>query len=243
MCQFNPKFSNTLAPLGEVRNRNISYHNNLDFEAGKDGISLATLARLPWSICQKILEKSSAMFHLYDLREQRNLYVGGCLGYYLGYTRTEIEAMGVLAFASLLHPQDLCAVAEYYQRFSTLEIGEIIEIEYRMKQADGEWCWLRSQETRYLDRAEESSPRLLGTVREITGDEEGEKTELEVHFFPSIAGWWIEILSEQANGTYYLGPFEDDNAAEGIYAHYFAELTDEIGVSARYYWSEASGSF
>jgi PAS domain-containing protein len=86
--------------------------------------------------------------------------------------------MGVLAFASLLHPQDLCAVAEYYQRFSTLEIGEIIESEYRMKRADGEWCWLRSQETRYLDRVEECSPQLLGTIEEITGDEEGEKTEL-----------------------------------------------------------------
>jgi PAS domain S-box-containing protein len=243
MCQSNPKFSNTLAPLGADKNRNISYQNNLCFETKNDAIPLATLARLPWFICQKILKKSSVMFHLYDLREQRNLYVGGCLAHHLGYTRTEIEAMGVLAFASLLHPQDLCAVAAYYQHFSTLEIGKIIEIEYRMKRADGEWCWLRSRETRYLDRAEKCSPRLLGTVREITGDEEGEKTELEMHFFPSIAGGWIEIVTEQPNGTYYIGPFEDANAAEGIYSRYFADLADEIGVSARYYCSEASGSF
>lgn len=167
MHPLNLTFTNLLHPVIVTKNPSADIPKILTKSGGTPSILLKLLARLPWSICRKVAGKFACMVHVFDLVEQRNLWVSGSLAERLGYTREEIQTMGMLALATLVHPEDLSIVSEYFQRFSGLQPGEILEITYRMRRADGTWCRLRSRETPYLRSARDPSPRLLGIVEEI----------------------------------------------------------------------------
>ncbi len=111
---------------------------------------------------------ASGSVYIYDLVGQQTLYTSYPVVEMLGYTVDEIYAMGPIGLANLIHPDDLNRVSEHYQRFATLRSGEVIAIEYRMQQADGNWCCLCSQETA-LTTAQNGSPlQVLGVLQDIT---------------------------------------------------------------------------
>ncbi|MGL5063563.1 MAG: PAS domain-containing protein [Microcoleus sp.] len=107
----------------------------------------------------------SKNIYIYDLVEQHNP-IGSCsVANLLGYRTDNIAVAESLDLAGLIHPDDLNRVSEHFQRFTTLHREEVISIEYRMRRADGRWCWLRSHET-LLAQANDSFPRqILGMIQ------------------------------------------------------------------------------
>jgi PAS domain S-box-containing protein len=106
--------------------------------------------------------------YVYDLVEQQTVYTSSSMAALLGYTADAIQAMGQIGLAHLIHPDDLNRVSEYYQQFATLLQEDIIAVDYRMKRADGTWCWLRSQETP-LVQADDGYPlQILGMLQDLT---------------------------------------------------------------------------
>lgn len=106
--------------------------------------------------------------YVYDLVEQRTIYSSCSVAEMLNYTADEVYAMGRDGLSSLIHPDDLDTVSDHYQRFSTLHFGEVITINYRMKRADGVWCWLRSQETSLVQANDGFPLQILGMIQYIT---------------------------------------------------------------------------
>lgn len=106
--------------------------------------------------------------YVYDLVEQRTLSVSCSVAAMLGYSADAIEAMGPVGLAALIHPDDLNLVSEHYQRFATLQSGEVITIDYRMRRADGAWCWLRSQETPLVKAIDGFPLQILGIIQNLT---------------------------------------------------------------------------
>ncbi|MEG3435642.1 PAS domain-containing protein [Pannus brasiliensis CCIBt3594] len=200
---------------------------NLDESEGTPPLVLQLLARLPRSICQKVAGQFACMIHVFDLVEQRNLWVSGSVAERLGYTREEIQTMGMLALATLVHPEDLTLVAEYFQRFSGLQSGEILEITYRMRRADGTWGRFRSRETPYLRSTRDPSPQLLGIVEEIAETRPSPIGRTAPEPSPSVdrTRYSIEIVTGEPDGTYSLGPFGRAET-EFLYHRYFRGLQD-----------------
>jgi len=76
------------------------------------------------------------------------LYVSPQIEHVLGYTQKEwLEHPHPQG--SFTHPDDLPRVAAEEER--SLASGEPLEIEYRIRRADGEWVWLRDEATAVLD--------------------------------------------------------------------------------------------
>ncbi|MEM9809569.1 MAG: ATP-binding protein, partial [Cyanobacteria bacterium P01_D01_bin.56] len=92
----------------------------------------------------------------------------------LGYTPDQLQAMGSDLTVSLIHPEDLGRVAAHHQSIAKSAVnnsdspGEIFKIEYRVRRADGEWCWLYSQDIVYLRDADGYPTQLLGTAIDIS---------------------------------------------------------------------------
>lgn len=116
----------------------------------------------------KPLDPVVANIYVYDLLNQSTLPISGSTAVMLGYTTDEIEAMPSDGLGGLIHPEDLAAIAECYQRLFTLQVGEILELEYRMRRPDGTWCWLRSQETPALADSTGIPQKILGIVQEMS---------------------------------------------------------------------------
>ncbi len=117
---------------------------------------------------QQIADASPNILYLYDVSENRNVYVNREIGSILGYTPAEIQAMGSTMFPTLLHPDDLSQFPGYYAQINAAQDGEILEFEYRMRHANGEWRWLHSRDAVFARDAQGRVTQTVGAAQDIT---------------------------------------------------------------------------
>jgi PAS domain S-box-containing protein len=124
---------------------------------------------------QKIAEASPNILYLYDVQKHCNVYSNREIASVLGYSPTEIQAMGATLFTNLMHPEDLAKIPNYYQQIDIAQDGEIFEIEYRMLHANGEWRWLYSRDT-VFSRDDRGQIKLtIGTAQDISDRKQAEQ--------------------------------------------------------------------
>lgn len=117
---------------------------------------------------QQIADTTPGLLYLYDLIEQRNVYVNRQVTEILGYTPQQIQAMGTALLRQLMHPEDLARLPALLERFHFAQAGEVIETEYRMRHANGEWRWLWGREVVFRKTVDNLPHQILGTAQDIT---------------------------------------------------------------------------
>lgn len=130
----------------------------------------ATEAELEKSrrLFRRIADASPDILYLYDLIEERNVYVNPGVEQVLGYAPSQIEAMGDDLIPRLLHPEDLPATVESIETLDSLEDGEVNETEYRMRHAGGTYRWLRSHEVVFSRAPDGRIQQVLGLAQDVT---------------------------------------------------------------------------
>lgn len=117
---------------------------------------------------QQITDTTPNLLYVYDLIEQRSIYVNRAVTFVLGYSRKEIQRMGATLVKQLWHPDDIEKVHKHFQQCTALKDREVLEIEFRIKDSKGEWHWLRSCDT-VFSRTPDGCPRqILGTAEDVT---------------------------------------------------------------------------
>jgi PAS domain S-box-containing protein len=124
---------------------------------------------------QKIADATPGILYLYDLEEQRNIYSNSSVGTLLGYTFDEIKVMEATLLPQLIHPEDLGKVVEHHASFAAIQDGEIVEIEYRMLAANGQWFWLQSRDTIFSRNADNQPKVIIGFAQDITTRKQAEE--------------------------------------------------------------------
>lgn len=117
---------------------------------------------------QKAADASPHLIYIYDLVEQRNVYLNDRVSTLLGYTPAEIQTMGSRLLAELIHPDDHAAAVEHFNQLTADTAGGIFENEYRMKHSNGKWRWLRSRDVVFSRNAAGLPEQILGTVEDVT---------------------------------------------------------------------------
>ncbi|BAY40929.1 multi-sensor signal transduction histidine kinase [Nostoc sp. NIES-2111] len=124
---------------------------------------------------ERIAETTPGILYVYDLVEQCNVYLNGQVSKLLGYSAEAIQALGKEFLTQLMHPDDLIKLPQVFQQFNSAKDEDIIEHEYRMRHANGEWCWLCSRNSVFV-RNDDSSPRqIVGTAFDITSRKQTEE--------------------------------------------------------------------
>jgi diguanylate cyclase (GGDEF)-like protein/PAS domain S-box-containing protein len=86
----------------------------------------------------------------------------------LGYSREEIQAMESDLYATIGHPDDLAMIYEASQKILTVDDDQVIETEYRVQDAQGEWHWLASRDLVFSRTEDGRVWQTLGTSQDIT---------------------------------------------------------------------------
>jgi len=115
---------------------------------------------------ESILNSTPNLIYVYDLAEKKNIYCNLEALNFLGYTPQQFLEMGDKLFNDVLHPDDLSKVMEHHLLIS--QDGKPREIEYRMKDALGEWRWLRSRDVLFARTPKGAPWQILGTAEDIT---------------------------------------------------------------------------
>ncbi len=123
---------------------------------------------------QRIADSSPNILYIFDLEEQRNVYANKEIVTLLGYSNAEINQMGEHLIPTIMHPDDWETVKCHYEKFLTAKDGDIFEFEFRVRQANGEWCWLYSRETPFNRTDGGNIKQILGVSTDITERKQAE---------------------------------------------------------------------
>ncbi|MGC9505326.1 PAS domain S-box protein [Baaleninema sp.] len=117
---------------------------------------------------QRVADAIPDILYIYDLVQGRNVYVNQEIQVLLGYSPEEIAAMGEGILAELIHPDDWEHIVQGFSRFDDIDDATVLETEYRLRHANGEWRWMLSREAVFA-RTEEGKPtQLIGVSSNIT---------------------------------------------------------------------------
>jgi len=121
-------------------------------------------------LLEKIADTSPALITLYDLAQNKNIYTSRSLLEAIGYSPEMVARIRrgdepELA-GSLINEDDWPKVHEFDERLRNLRDGEMCEGEYRMRDPQNEWQWIRRLTT-VFNRDDNGAPAQVVNIYEI----------------------------------------------------------------------------
>jgi PAS domain S-box-containing protein len=119
-------------------------------------------------LIDRLDEVMPGLIYVYDLVERSNVYANRSMATLLGYSSEQVAALGAQLLPTIMHPDDLPRAVAHHAAMPGVRDGEVVEIEYRVRDSAGGWRWLHSWET-VLERDAHGLPRrTLGIAQEVT---------------------------------------------------------------------------
>ncbi|HAA28634.1 MAG TPA: hypothetical protein DCE56_14290 [Cyanobacteria bacterium UBA8553] len=163
----------------EISSRVVEYDGQLAIQSFVRDISARKKAESALqereSFIQKLVQTTPYLIYIQDLNQQRYIYLNHKVKEYYGQTLEAIQAKGKRFLEEFVHPDDFPKLAETKQRLAAATDGEVIESEFRMKNAKGQWRWFHTWES-VLSRNSEGLPeQVVGTAIDISDRKQLEK--------------------------------------------------------------------
>jgi len=139
----------------------------------------ARLAQHGTGCHERVLSALANVVYVYDLQADEPVYFNPAGGRRLGYTATEMQAMGSDIIMQLAHPEDVSRMRAHLLRLAALRDGEHASQEYRLRDRQGQWRWFEAHNAVLQRHADGSVWQVVGTATEITARKHAERALLE----------------------------------------------------------------
>ncbi|MDY6795176.1 MAG: ATP-binding protein [Actinomycetota bacterium] len=126
------------------------------------------------AMIEHILDATPNIIYVYDLEEGRSVYISRNVYEQLGYTPQQVEDMGNLIVARLVHPDDQEMMVGFFEKCRDLGDDEIIDLEYRHVTENGKIRLFYSRTTVFSRDEEGRVLQVLSDVQDITERKEAE---------------------------------------------------------------------
>ncbi|MEZ4527553.1 MAG: ATP-binding protein [Desulfobacterales bacterium] len=130
---------------------------------------------------RRIIDSVPGIVYIYDLSENCNVYSNSGLSRVLGYSLERLRELGSGIFPELLHPDDFQQIADHHRLLGNARDGEILNTEYRMKHADGNWRTLHSWNVVFARDEKGTAIQIAGTAIDITERKQAEENILQLN--------------------------------------------------------------
>ena len=115
------------------------------------------------------------MLYIFDLTEQRNLYVNRHTGVALGYSTQEVHALGADFIPTILHPDDVSKMREHFELLKGQPDGVTTCVEYRFRHRNGTYRWFISRDVVWQRSVDGHVCQILGMATDITERKQAEE--------------------------------------------------------------------
>jgi PAS domain S-box-containing protein len=120
---------------------------------------------------QRITEAMPDVLFVYDMLEERAVYMSHNLPRLLGYSPEQIAAMSRSTLVTeVIHPEDKPLIIVTIERLQKLGDGEVEEYEVRCRHADGSYRWIRSRDVVFSRTPEGRVQQILGIAQDVTAE-------------------------------------------------------------------------
>ncbi|HEX7518228.1 MAG TPA: PAS domain S-box protein, partial [Chthoniobacterales bacterium] len=117
---------------------------------------------------ERIAENSTSLIYLFDLETGTTAYTNRTFAEFLGYSPAQIIELGDKTLSTFIHPEDLARITQHYAHFAEVPDNRVVEHEYRVKHASGEWRWFWARDTVFNRRPNGAAWQILGTAQDMT---------------------------------------------------------------------------
>jgi len=148
---------------------------------------------------QRVVDTSPNLIYLYDLRQERLIYVNPRAATILG---APLDPQVEPSFNARLDPEDAAKLQSHRERQRASREGDELEVTFRLRHATGRWVLLRSRERIFSTTPEGEPWQIIGTASDITQQQEALDALLR-----------SEAQLAEAEALAHLGSFEIDVAA------------------------------
>jgi PAS domain S-box-containing protein len=163
---------------------------------------------------ERIAEMMPSILYVIDLKAESTLFVNQRVEPILGYTPDQMKKGSQSAFLAITHPDDVAKIEWANEQYQIADDGAVIEIEFRVQDARGEWRWLHGRETIFGRDPDGNPTQILGTAQDVTDRKRLELEVLEVAASEQrrIGGELHDGVGQELTGLCMLA----DNLAEGL---------------------------
>lgn len=116
----------------------------------------------------KITESSPTIIYIFDVEEQKVVYVNDTIKLLLGYEENDMNMMSDTLFQSIVYQEDIPIVLANIQKFSTLNDGEELTSEVRVIHRDGTLRWVLMKNKIFKKNKDGVPIQMLGNAADIT---------------------------------------------------------------------------
>ena len=115
-----------------------------------------------------VLAASPDLIYVIDPRTGTPVWTSQSLGEMLGHTAEQVVSLGADAAAALVHPDDTGLLLAANLAAQDLPDGEVLQVRYRARHADGSWRWLSRRVTPFARDNGGAVVQVLGVARDVT---------------------------------------------------------------------------
>lgn len=115
------------------------------------------------------------MIYIFDRQQNRTVYMNRYTQAFFGLLKDRIQQNAPDTFQMIIHPDDLPQMIDFLEQWKTAQDDDVFVKEYRLKNAEGAWRWVRSQEVVFQRGADGEVSHVLGSALDITGQKEAER--------------------------------------------------------------------
>lgn len=167
---------------------------------------------------KNIIEASPGIIFIYDLAEQREVYINGRVEEVTGFKPEEILA-AVNPIAQFTHPDDLPVMAHFLRTVMEGNGRKTHQADYRFRNKSGHYLWLRCYAVVYKKSVAGAPLQILAAAFDIGTEKETadallkrEKQLLEAQAIGKIGSFEWDIVKDTTVSTPEIGAiFESDN--------------------------------
>lgn len=117
---------------------------------------------------QKVVNSVPDIVYVNDFSTHENVFSNHEIGLRLGYSWSEIEALGERYWQKFLHPEDLLILKSELPKFREIENGKVKETVLRLKHKNGKWRNYLFRDTPFIRDEDNKVKRYIGVARDIT---------------------------------------------------------------------------
>jgi len=128
---------------------------------------------------EQVMKTVPNIVYVHDIDAGHNIFINRHISRTLGYTSKQIANMEGDVLENLMHPDDWANRPAQLEHLRQLKDGEIFELEYRMRDVNGGWHWLRSREAPFKRHPDGTVSQVLGTAQDITQNKRYQQALIE----------------------------------------------------------------
>ncbi len=123
-----------------------------------------------------VLEKSLCGIYVFDLKENKNIYINEQYKTITGYNLERLNVAQSDSLIPLFHPEDQENIFAHFDNVINSHDDQGESIDYRFRHAEGYWIWCYSRDSVYLRDEKGEATQMIGTFFDITEIKSAQKS-------------------------------------------------------------------